>query len=220
MTKRITLTFDNGPHETGTPEVLDVLAARSLKATFFMVGSILNDAHLLKLAERIYADGHRVGNHTFSHGVPLGRRPGRETAEAEIGNTQRLIGHLSGERLFRPNGEKGRLGPHLLSQEAVNYLQTERYTVVIWNCVPEDWTPPQGSWVERARSTIGDLDWPVIVLHDKLMAGNVGHLEDFLDDLIHQGYEFTTQFPPDTLLMFKGEPSSALAGNFTATKVP
>ena len=121
--KRITLTFDNGPHLDGTPHLLETLAARSLKATFFVVGEKLRHAELRELAVRAKARGHRIANHTHTHGVPLGRRPGKHVAEEEIGQAQQLLEGLAIEKLFRPNGDKGRLGEHMLSEDAVSYLE-------------------------------------------------------------------------------------------------
>ena len=66
----ITLSFDNGPDPEITPQVLDVLRRHGIKATFFVVGEKLRDRR--KFAERAQAEGHRIGNHTFNHQVPLG----------------------------------------------------------------------------------------------------------------------------------------------------
>lgn len=216
MAKRIVLSFDNGPHAVGTQQLLQVLAKRSLTATFFLVGSNLQVPPSRELAMHIRDAGHRIGNHTFTHGIPLGRRPGREVAEREIGETQALLAGLSSERLFRPNGEKGQLGPHLLSQDACRYLQEQRFTVVTWNCVPADWIPPDGSWVARAQAIMRAQDWTAIVLHDHRLATGMHPLEHFLDTLIAQGYEFTNEFPPETVLMRNGQPTEHLPGHHTA----
>ena len=68
--KRLTLSFDNGPFESGTALVLDALAARSIKASFFLVGKQLAAPGARALAERAKAEGHWIGNHTLSHDVP------------------------------------------------------------------------------------------------------------------------------------------------------
>jgi len=79
----LTLSFDNGPDPEATPLVLDVLARRSIKATFFVIGKNII-AHR-PLAERAAAEGHWVGNHTFTHSGPLGRRSEPGVAEDEVG---------------------------------------------------------------------------------------------------------------------------------------
>ena len=66
----LTLTFDNGPDPETTPFVLGVLARRSLRATFFVVGNKLSTPVGSELARRAHAEGHWIGNHTWTHSVP------------------------------------------------------------------------------------------------------------------------------------------------------
>jgi peptidoglycan/xylan/chitin deacetylase (PgdA/CDA1 family) len=68
----LTLTFDNGPEPETTPFVLDVLARRSIRTTFFVVGHKLSTPEGRELARRAHEEGHWIGNHTWSHSVPLG----------------------------------------------------------------------------------------------------------------------------------------------------
>jgi peptidoglycan/xylan/chitin deacetylase (PgdA/CDA1 family) len=213
--KRVLLSFDNGPHLQATPELLRVLARRNLKATFFFVGTSLTLPGAREVAARIRGEGHRIGNHTLTHGAPLGRRPERGVAEREIGEMQDLLGDLAPQRIFRPNGEKGQLGPHLLSQDAVDYLRVHNYTAVTWNCVPQDWLSPPGSWVTRAYDAMAIQDWTAIVLHDHRMAGAMAFLEGFLDTLIERNYEFSDKFPPECVLIRDGQPTWALEGHYT-----
>jgi len=213
--KRVTLTFDNGPHAQGTPQLLRVLADRSLRATFFVVAQNLRDPSLRQLAARAQFEGHRIGNHTLTHGVPLGRRPGRDVAEAEIGQAQSLLEGLTTAKLFRPNSDKGELGQQMLSEDAVTYLEANGFTAVSWNCVPQDWVPPAGSWVERAEAIMERQDWTAIVLHDHCLAGSMQYLEGFLDRLIAQSCEFTLDFPPDCVLIDRGRRAPALQGRYT-----
>jgi peptidoglycan-N-acetylglucosamine deacetylase len=213
--KRVTLTFDNGPHAQGTPLLLDVLARRSLKATFMLVGEYLRDPALRKVAEQTRGEGHTIGNHTLTHGVALGRRPGRKIAESEIGETQELLGELATGRLFRPNGEKGKIGPHMLSEDAVDYLCAHRYTAISWNCVPQDWVPPADAWVARALDTMQTQDWTLLVLHDYCVESAMKHVGPFLDRLAADGYEFSMEFPPDCVMIKEGVRTPALQGMFT-----
>src|SRR3546814_10351108 len=90
----VTLTFDNGPEPEVTPAVLDVLARKEVAATFFVLGHKLADPERRALAERAAAEGHWIGNHTYTHETPLGRLPGEDVPEREIGRTQALIGSL------------------------------------------------------------------------------------------------------------------------------
>jgi peptidoglycan-N-acetylglucosamine deacetylase len=213
--KRVTLTFDNGPHAQGTPQLLDVLAQRSLRATFMLVGEYLRDPVLRKIAQQILSGGHAIGNHTLTHGVPLGKRPGRAVAETEIGETQELLGELATGKLFRPNGEGGRLGPHMMSEDAVDYLCANRYTAISWNCVPGDWVPPADAWVARALDTIKTQEWTLLVLHDYCVESSMKHVGPFLDRLLGDGYEFSMAFPPQCVMIKEGVRTPALQGLYT-----
>ena len=210
--QRITLSFDNGPHLRGTPQLLRVLTDRSLTATFFFVGERLQDPALRDIAERVRDAGHRIGNHSLTHGEPLGRRPGFDVAEREIGQAQALLAGLTTERLFRPNGDRGVLNEHLLSAEAVQYLEQHGYTAVCWNCVPQDWIEPKGSWVARAEAMVQQQDWSAIVLHDHCLADSMADLEGFLDRLIERGCAFTTNVPLGCRLVDRGLRTEALRG--------
>jgi peptidoglycan/xylan/chitin deacetylase (PgdA/CDA1 family) len=179
----VSLTFDNGPDPVATPRVLDVLAARAIKATFFVVGEKL--ARHRHLAERARAEGHWIGNHTYTHAAPFGVQDAG-TARAEIERTQELLDGLAHpDRLFRPMGGGGRLDRRLFSRPALDALTAGGYSVVLWDRLPRDWEDPDG-WVERALSLQGS----VLVLHD-VATGAMDRLEDFLDRAEQAGIEFT-----------------------------
>ncbi len=191
----ICLTFDNGPNPEATPLVLDVLARRRIPALFFVIGRHLRDPARRAQAARARAAGHAVGNHTLTHGVPLGRRGGAE-AVAEIAGTDALLGPLrEPERLFRPNGGGGTLGPHLLNRSAVAHLHAGGHTVVLWNAVPRDWDDPDG-WPDRALAMADAATAPLtMVLHD-LPNGAMRHLDRVLATLLDRGHDFTAA-PPE-----------------------
>ncbi|PWC26361.1 polysaccharide deacetylase family protein [Teichococcus aestuarii] len=198
----ITLSFDNGPEPEVTPGVLEVLRRRGLPATFFVLGHKL--ATHRALAERAHAEGHWIGNHTWSHAGPLGDAPGgAAAAEAEIARTQELIGDLSHEhRLFRPQGGGGALGPHLLSQAALDLLTHGAFTCVLWNAVPGDFRDPDG-WVDRALDMCRGPEPVVLVLHD-LPNNAMRHLDRFLGRLADQGARFTQEFPDSCVPLRRG----------------
>lgn len=212
--RRLTLSFDNGPSPGTTEEVLSVLARYRLPATFFVVGNQIRDAAGRSTAERIKAAGHHIGNHTMTHGTPLGRRRDPDHAEREIGDTERLIGDL-GESppLFRPNGG-GVSGRHLLSASAVDFLARGGYTVVTWNSVPRDWEAPSDGWVERALRDVRRQDWTLLVLHDRGDTGAMDHLPRFLDAVLKEA-EVVRDFPPECLPMIGGRAQPGLSGIVT-----
>ena len=197
---RVTLSFDNGPEPEATPAVLDVLRARGLRATFFVLGHKLA-AHRA-VAERAHAEGHWIGNHTWHHAGPLGGMPDADAVE-EIARTQALIGDLSHpDRLFRPQGGGGALGPHLLNGAALDHLVRHRFTVALWNAVPGDFRDPDG-WVDRALAMCRGPDPVALVLHD-LPNGAMRHLDRFLGRLADAGAGFAQDFPALCLPLRRG----------------
>lgn len=200
---RITLTFDNGPDADGTPLVLEVLRRHGLTATFFVLGRQLAAEGGLDLARAVVAEGHRLANHTYTHEVPLGRdlRPG--AVERELGATQDLLDRVwDGEPLFRPFGGGGERGPHLLSEEAVRWLEARGFTCVLWSSVPGDWRDPIG-WVERALADADQQEHAVVVLHDAYPEG-MANLDRFITAAHEAGHTFTPHFPDDCLPLYRG----------------
>jgi peptidoglycan/xylan/chitin deacetylase (PgdA/CDA1 family) len=200
---KISLTFDNGPEPEITPQVLELLDSRCIKATFFVVGEKLADRARRRLAERARAEGHWVGNHTLTHSLPLGLRHDGGSAAYEICRTQRAIGDLSHpDRLFRPFGGGGQIGKLLLNAEARDCLRDGAYTCVLWNCVPRDWEDPDG-WVDRALAQLREQPWTVIVLHD-LPTGAMRNLARFIDQAGATGAEFVQEFPDECVPIRRG----------------
>jgi peptidoglycan/xylan/chitin deacetylase (PgdA/CDA1 family) len=199
----VTLTFDNGPDAAVTPAVLNVLARRDIGATFFVLGQKLADPQLRGLAARAHEAGHWIGNHTFTHSVPLGEQTG-PVAEREIGQTETLIGSLAHrDKLFRPYGGGGALHRGLLKQSVVTYLAKHHYTCVLWNSVPGDWKDPDG-WADVAIEDCGARAWTLMVLHD-LPTGAMAHLDRFLAKVVDLGGRFRQDFPPDCVPIVRGD---------------
>lgn len=97
----VALTFDDGPHPSFTPQILDHLAARNLKATFFVIGRLARQ-HPAVL-RRIHDEGHAVGNHSFDHDH-FGVNRNRDYWDAQFRDTQAAVADATGELplLFRP----------------------------------------------------------------------------------------------------------------------
>lgn len=148
FTRCLALTFDDGPDHHTTPRVLETLAARSLRATFFVVGHRLdgdddyharNRAVLRDVARR----GHAVGNHTHRHVVLDGLRP--ESLAFEIDRTADLIAAATGRRprLFRaPFGA-------LATRRAVQAVYARGYVPVHWELDTNDWAVHSAAAVAR-----------------------------------------------------------------------
>ena len=200
----LTLSFDNGPEPEVTPRVLDALRERDIKTTFFVIGEKLDDPARRKLAVRAHDDGHWIGNHTFTHSIPLGQQADADTAEKEIGRTQAAIGALAHPlRWFRPFGGGGNLDDRLLKPSVIDYLTRNKHSCVLWNAIPRDWDDPDG-WVERALDQCRSQPWTLMVVHD-LPTGAMEHLEDFLDRATALGARFRQEFPPDCVPIRSGE---------------
>jgi peptidoglycan/xylan/chitin deacetylase (PgdA/CDA1 family) len=193
----VTLSVDNGPDPKTTPVVLVVLERRGVKATFFVVGKNLA-AHRAP-AERAVAEGHWIGNHTWSHSRPFRDNGAADFVRAEIERTQQAIGDLvHPERLFRPYGGDGRLDG-ALNHVAADHLAAGGFTCVLWNAVPGDWKNPDG-WPDVALRQVAQSDWPLVVLHDVYPLA-MRHLDDFIGALQDRGCDFRQDFPPDCVAM-------------------
>jgi peptidoglycan-N-acetylglucosamine deacetylase len=200
----LTLSFDNGPEPQVTPYVLDALRRRGIKATFFVIGEKLADPERRRLAARARDEGHWIGNHTYTHSLPLGLQHDPDAAEHEIARTQRLIGDLAQpQRWFRPFGGGGNLDARLLKPSVVDHLCSNGYCCVLWNAIPRDWDDPDG-WTVRALAQCRAQAWSLMVLHD-LPTGAMRHLEAFLDSAADAGARFRQDFPPDCLPIRAGK---------------
>ncbi len=201
--RRVTLTFDNGPTPGITERVLEILERHGIRSTFFVIGRKLADRAAASLPREAHAAGHWIGNHTFSHSVAFGDRPEADFAADEIDNAQRAIGELSHpNKLFRPYGNSGLIGPHLLSRASVDYLLANRFQTVLWNSVPGDWKDAAG-WVETCIAQVLENEWSVVVLHD-IESGCLPHLPELLQRLNDLGAVFEQDFPESVILTRAG----------------
>jgi peptidoglycan/xylan/chitin deacetylase (PgdA/CDA1 family) len=98
--RRVMLTFDDGPSDPFTGQILDILRKTHVKATFFICGA--SAERYPDLVRRIQAEGHEIGNHTYSH--PYLCLKTRACIAGEIDRTQDILEKITGRRpsLFRP----------------------------------------------------------------------------------------------------------------------
>jgi peptidoglycan/xylan/chitin deacetylase (PgdA/CDA1 family) len=201
--RRVTLTFDNGPTPGITERVLEILDREGIRSTFFVIGRKLALPEAASVARQAYSAGHWIGNHTFTHSVALGDRPDPDYAAHEIGHTQRAIAELSHpNKLFRPYGNSGLIGPHLLSQAAIAYLLANSFQTVLWNCVPGDWKDAAG-WVERCVAQVLEHEWSAVVLHD-IENGCLPRLSELLQRLNDLGVIYEQDYPESVVLTRAG----------------
>lgn len=200
----VTLSFDNGPEPDVTPGVLDTLRAEDVRATFFVIGTKLMRAR--ELAVRAHGEGHWLGNHTWSHTIPMGLRTEPNAGELEIGRTDIALADLRHpDRLFRPfagKGQGGALGPTLLSPSTVAYLERGQFTCVLWNVIAREWEMPD-EWVAPAVELCVRQQHALIVLHD-LPNGAMTHLPRFIATVRSRGGRFRQDFPASAMPIARG----------------
>lgn len=191
--KTLALTFDDGPDPRFTPQILDILDKKGIKATFFVIGS--NAESHPELLRRIYAAGHDIGNHTYTH--PNIADVSVTQLRLEVSATERLLESVLGRQthLFRsPYGEDSE--PETEDQvRPMEALSGQGYIFVGMSIDPNDWMQPGvdaivNEIVRQADSGEGN----VILLHDS--GGNrsqtVAALPRIIDTLQAQGYRFVS----------------------------
>ena len=134
---RVTITFDDGPDPSWTPAILDILKERKIKAVFFVVGQ---EAELYPdLVRRIVAEGHEIGNHSFTH-PNLAETP-TSLIRLELNATQRLIESLTGvsTTLFRPPYNADSHPSKLEELIPIGVAQALGYMTILEKIDPRDW---------------------------------------------------------------------------------
>ena len=174
--KAVYLTFDDGPIPEATPFILDTLKEYGIKATFFMVGD--NVRKYPELLERIKAEGHQVGNHTYNH---LGAF--KHWTSTYLINTYRA-NKLIRAHLFRP--------PHGVMRWSEYYWLRKKYRIIMWDLVTRDYS----KWM-TAEDVLNNVkkyarNGSIITFHDSLKSIEKLHyaLPESIKWLQQQGYAF------------------------------
>ncbi|MGD9920579.1 MAG: polysaccharide deacetylase family protein, partial [Pseudorhodoplanes sp.] len=171
-------------------------------STFFMIGRKLEDEKNAALLPAIKAAGHRIGNHTLTHSVPFGDKPSAEFAIEEIERTQELLGDFAEtDKLFRPYGKLGRLGPHVFSRASLKHLRDNNYTAVTWTTIPGDMF--NADWDRDFEQRFLPQPWSVVVLHD-VENSCLPHLSDFISKMKDDRYTFTQELPEEIVVTRAG----------------
>lgn len=155
--KRIALTFDDGPAQPYTLQILDILRESGARATFFACGK--NVERFPDIVRRVHAEGHSIGNHTFTHPFLYFKQPA--FVAGEIDRTQAVIERATGERprVFRPPYGVRWFG-------LFGALRERGLRCVQWSNASFDWRDPMTP-EEIARAALRRIeDGAVILLHD------------------------------------------------------
>ena len=178
----IALTFDDGPSPVLTPKLLDLLAARHLKATFFVVGQ--NAADHPDILKRAVREGHEIANHSWSH--PNLGKMSDEAVRRELQKTDDAIAAAIGKRptLMRPP-----YGSITANQK--KWIHQEfGYRIIIWDVDPLDWKRP-GPSVVTARILKETKAGSIVLAHD-IHPPTIEAMPKTFDQLIEKGFKSVT----------------------------
>jgi peptidoglycan-N-acetylglucosamine deacetylase len=178
----IAMTFDDGPHATLTPKLLDLLAARHIKATFFVLGECVEqNPEVLRRAAR---EGHEIGNHSWSH--PQFTRLSDEAIRSQLRRTDDAIKAITGKRptLFRP--------PYgAISARQKKWIHDEfGYEIILWDVDPLDWKDP-GPMTVCNRIQRETRPGSIVLSHD-IHRGTVEAMPATLEQLQTKHFKFVT----------------------------
>ncbi len=185
--RRVALTFDDGPDPVWTPRVLDLLAARRVSASFFLVGERATRAP--EVVRRIAAQGHEVASHAWTHRSLwfLGPR----ATESQVARTHELLTALTGDepRHFRPPWG-------MVNGALFGALRRHGERLVFWSIQPEGLRPVTA---DRQTRHVLERAHPgaIVDLHDAegtpaAPERLLGALPSMIDGLRNAGYELTT----------------------------
>ena len=193
--KIVYLTFDDGPSRDVTPLILDVLKEENIYATFFVLGSkVEQNPEILK---RIYDEGHYIGNHGYSH-VYSQIYVSKDTVLGEYNKCEEIIQKALeipnySTHLFRfPGGSSG--GPYdAIKKESVKMFEENNVGILDWNCLTRDSEGnfPKEELVQNFKETSSGKNNLVILMHDasgKILVPEV--LKEIITYLKNEGYIF------------------------------
>lgn len=178
LTKRIAITFDDGPHPYYTKQLLDGLKKRGVKATFFVTGE---HAELHSdIIERMSEEGHLIGNHTYSH-IQLTKR-NREVFKEELIKTNELIKSITGHEVVYVRPPYGSWDKTFESE--LNMFP------VMWTIDPLDWCSDNVACI-TLNVVANAKENDIILMHD-YYGSTVTAALAVIDELTEQGYHFVT----------------------------
>ena len=178
----IAMTFDDGPSEKLTPELLDLLARHHLRATFFVIGK--NVVEHPEIVQRAAREGHEIANHSWSH--PSFGKMSDARVRAELQKTDDAIRAATGKRpdLMRP--------PYgSITARQKKWIHAEfGYRTILWDVDPLDWKRP-GPAVVTSRIVKETRPGSIVLSHD-IHAGTIKAMPETFDQLEAEGFQFVT----------------------------
>ncbi|EIJ78768.1 polysaccharide deacetylase [Bacillus methanolicus PB1] len=184
--KRIALTFDDGPEDIYTPQILEILRQKGVKATFFVVGQ--QAKAFPELLKQIYKEGHVIGNHSWDHG-----KLGNFTESQLINDVESTSVEIEKITGYKPNLFRPPYG--FLKDEQAEKLYNLGYRTIMWTIDTIDWS---GASSEEILSRVHRNVVPggIVLQHNfrvpGKLDGTVEALPQMIDELRAQGYEFVT----------------------------
>lgn len=176
--KHIALTFDDGPNCTTTPQLLNILKAENVKATFFMLGNMV--AENKEMAKKVYEEGHEIGSHTYSHlNLPT---VSQDQVKKEIEDTNKVIFSATG---FLPKNLRPPYGS-INAQTA----KTIGMPIIQWDIDSADWTTNNPEKIINSVEQ-NAFDGAIILLHD-IHKQSITAAASIIRCLKNEGYEFVT----------------------------
>jgi cellulose synthase/poly-beta-1,6-N-acetylglucosamine synthase-like glycosyltransferase/peptidoglycan/xylan/chitin deacetylase (PgdA/CDA1 family) len=189
--RTVALTFDDGPDDRWTPEILEVLERHGVRATFFVVGSrVLEHPDLVR---RLRREGHEIGVHTFSH-VDTGRMSGWE-GDLQLSLAQTALAGVTGTRavLYRPPYSSSPAGVSIQDYETYRDVAGHGYLIALADFDSRDW---QADGVDAivARAMPPRDAGGIVLFHDGGgdRAETVAAVDRLLTSLEDRDYEFVT----------------------------
>lgn len=176
--KLVALTFDDGPSPDTTKRLLDILREKSAKATFFVVGTMVQKTP--SLVKQELAEGHEVGSHTVGH-VNLSTLDAAKV-KAEMAQMEKLYSDTVGNKLEILRPPYGATSATLRDNAGM--------PMVIWTVDTLDWKNRDANMVHKAAVSAA-FDGAVILMHD-IYPTTVDAVPGIIDDLRAEGYEFLT----------------------------
>lgn len=180
--KYVAVTFDDGPHATLTPKVLDILARHNAKATFFVLGD--RASRNPSILARAVAQGSEIGSHTWNHANLS--RSSLSTVKSELDRTAAAIQSATGRapRIMRP--------PYGACNSTVLSYIYEQYgtPAILWDVDTNDWRKP-GVQTVINRAVQGARPGSIILLHD-IHSSTVAAVEGIVTGLQARGFTLVT----------------------------